>query len=119
MRVASAVLPRNIYAQMVERQVPRGATVAESIDVSYIEARKHCEAKVMQIIKECLQVNQKYCDPFFNLDRKSDCITPLSASGTPHYHELDKAIAKRYIEPSLYKYCTQLILQATRWTSTR
>ncbi|KAI9746078.1 MAG: hypothetical protein M1818_000759 [Claussenomyces sp. TS43310] len=87
---ASAVLPRNIYAQMVERQVPGGKTAAESVDVSYTEARKHCEAKVTQIIKECLQINQKYCDPYFNLDNKYDCLRPLKAKAKARNTYIDE-----------------------------
>lgn len=79
---ASAVLPPNVYAQMVERQVPRGVTTAESVEVSYEEAKKHCQAKVAQIVKECTQINRKYTDPYFDLEDRYNSTTPLTAD--PH-----------------------------------
>lgn len=75
--LASAVLPRNVYAEMVKQQVPRGVTAAESVEVSYLEAKLECEAKVAQIVKECRQINQKYSDPYFDLKDYDTCLCPL------------------------------------------
>jgi hypothetical protein len=50
-RVASSVLPPNVYSKLVERQVPRGSTAAEPVGASYEIAKKECEKKVAQIVK--------------------------------------------------------------------
>lgn len=74
----SAVLPRNVYAQMVEEHAPKGITATASVTASYEESKKMCEAKVAQIVKECRQINEKYSDPYFDLDSRSHCLYPLS-----------------------------------------
>lgn len=50
-RLASAVLPPNVYSKLVEQQVPRGSTAAEPVFSSYEIAKKDCEKKVAQIVK--------------------------------------------------------------------
>lgn len=75
---ASAVLPPNVYTQLVGRRVPRGVTTAESVEASYLAATKDCEKKVAQVVKECRMVNQKYSDPYFDLTDRQHCLTPLS-----------------------------------------
>jgi hypothetical protein len=89
MFLASAVLPPNVYAEMVERQVPRGVTAAESVEVSYEAAKKHCQAKVAQIVKECVQINRKYSDPYFDLADRSICNSPLAADPEPDLDSRD------------------------------
>lgn len=64
--------------QMVEQQAPKGITATASITASYEESKKMCEAKGAQIVKECRQINKKYCDPYFDLDYRSQCLDPLS-----------------------------------------
>jgi hypothetical protein len=63
---------------MVEQRTPKGITATASVTASYEESKKMCEAKVAQIVKECRQNNEKYSDPYFNLDYRSQCIDPLS-----------------------------------------
>lgn len=79
-QIASAVLPPSVYAQSVGNQVPRGATAAESVAASYEIAKKDCEKKVAQIVKECRMVNQKYSDPYFDLNDRRMCLRPLKAN---------------------------------------
>lgn len=68
-----------MYAELVKSQVPRGSTAAESIEASYELAKKDCETKVAQIVKECRMVNQKYSDPYFDLNDTDGCLNPLRA----------------------------------------
>lgn len=80
---ASAVLPPNVYSQLVQSQVPRGVTLAESVDVSYQKAKESCQKKVAQIVKECTIVNQKYSDQYFDLEYRGLCQYPLRANSRP------------------------------------
>ena len=62
---------------MVEKQVPKGKTETTSVTTSYEEAKKICLAKVAQISKECRRINQKYNDPYFDLEDRWDSLSPL------------------------------------------
>jgi Calpain family cysteine protease len=75
---ASAVLPPNVYTQLLGRNVPRGVTTSESVEASYLAAKKDCQKKVAQIVSECTIINQKYSDPYFDLGDRGYCIVPLS-----------------------------------------
>lgn len=74
---ASAILPKNIYASKISNLVPQGATISHPVSTSYDAAVASCKAKVQQIVGECRAINQKYTDPYFNLDNYRDCLTPL------------------------------------------
>lgn len=74
---ASAILPKNIYASKISKLVPQGATTSRPVSASYDAAVASCKAKVKQIVSECLSINQKYTDPYFNLNKYPDCLTPL------------------------------------------
>lgn len=73
----SAILPRNVYAEMVERHACKGVTATASVTASYEESKKTCQAKVAQIVRECRQINQKYTDPYFDLDDRQFCLDRL------------------------------------------
>jgi hypothetical protein len=51
---------------------------SEGVEVSYLEAKKDCQKKVAQIVRECMIINQKYSDPYFDLTNRSYCLEPLS-----------------------------------------
>lgn len=63
--------------------MPRGVTVAENVGVSYQNAKTLCEKKVAQIVRECTMINQKYSDPYFDLEDRGHCLYPLRANSRP------------------------------------
>ncbi|MCJ1307921.1 hypothetical protein MMC25_001569 [Agyrium rufum] len=58
---------------------PTQRTECEGVVGSYEKVKKACIAKVDQIIQECESINQKYSDPYFDLDDQNRCINCLSA----------------------------------------
>lgn len=95
----SAILPRNVYAQMVEQQAPKGITATASVTASYEESKKMCEAKVAQIVKECRQINEKYSDPYFDLEDRSQCLDPLSIITVVKEETKDPLVAPQPVVP--------------------
>lgn len=47
--------------------MPSGEVSGQSVETSYKQAVRQCEAKVAQIVAECRLHNQKYSDPHFEL----------------------------------------------------
>lgn len=81
------VLPDDPYARAKAAQIPRGVIQGQDADKSYEEARQKCEQAVARIVRECLRVNQKYTDPYFDIevDLKSgrrDCLDGLGLLST-------------------------------------
>jgi len=60
--------------------MPQGDVKGESIAVSYKQAVQDCIAKVATIVAECRRNNQKYSDPYFDLDDMDYCLNSLSAT---------------------------------------
>lgn len=66
---------------------------------------KACETKVAQIIKECQAINQKYSDPYFDLENADDSLFPLSAKARTEEDELPpsfKRIGDIFDNPRFY-----------------
>ena len=63
--------------------MPKGLTETECSTKSYEESVKTCQTKVAQIVRNCKQINQKYSDPYFDLENHSHCIWPLYGRTVP------------------------------------
>lgn len=79
---ALAVLPNNPYARIKAVKVSKSAGEGEPTVKTYEQARDDCVRDVNRIIKECRRVNQKYRDPYFDLEidlkvGKRDCLDGL------------------------------------------
>lgn len=59
---------------------PKGEVEGRSVNASYEEAVKECEAKVAQIVAECKRNNRKYTDIHFDLDDFDFCLRALPAT---------------------------------------
>ena len=80
---AFTVLPNNLYAQRVEKNVPKGLIKGENAVASFEEAVETCKKKVQKISQECRRVNQKYRDPHFDIEfdlkwGTRDCLDGLT-----------------------------------------
>ncbi|KAI1432678.1 cysteine proteinase [Xylaria sp. CBS 124048] len=62
----TTVIPPSEHAEQAVRPLNKG--VGKSTQASYEEAAAICRAKVDKIVKECRRVNQKYRDPYFDLE---------------------------------------------------
>ncbi|KAI1823472.1 hypothetical protein F4861DRAFT_531595 [Xylaria intraflava] len=73
------VLPSNAYAERAAR--PSSKAVGKLTQASYEEVAAVCKANVAKIVKECRRVNQKYRDPYFDLelDMRSGCRDTLQS----------------------------------------
>ena len=74
----TAILPPEVLGKKASPRMPQGPATAENVTVSYEAARKDCITKVAKIIQECRRINEKYSDPYFDLEAKTDCNLPLS-----------------------------------------
>lgn len=77
------VLPDNPLALKKAAKAPKGVVQGQREAKSYEEAVAECRRNVQRIIRECQRINQKYRDPFFDIewDLKSGqryCLDGLS-----------------------------------------
>lgn len=116
---ASAILPKNIYASKISKLVPQGATTSHPVSASYDAAVASCKAKVVQIVRECRSINQKYSDPYFNLSNLEDCLSPLHrirrerrsgsrASSRSRSEDGDSDDASNWMQPPSVKRVTDI-----------
>ena len=76
------VLPHNPHALKKAANAPKGA-IQQRAAKSYEEASAECERNVQRIVKECRRVNQKYRDPYFDIEwdlksNRRNCLNGLA-----------------------------------------
>ena len=66
---------------------------------------KACKTKVAQIVKECRAINQKYSDPYFDLENAEDSLFPLAAKARTEEDDLPpsfKRVGDIFDNPRFY-----------------
>ncbi|PYH91070.1 cysteine proteinase [Aspergillus ellipticus CBS 707.79] len=66
--LVNTVLPDNPYARIKAARTPKGVIQGHHVGKSYGQAQKECQRAVERIAKECERLNQKYCDPHFDIE---------------------------------------------------
>ena len=82
----------------------------EPVSVSYKQAVAECQAKVKQIEKECLALNQKYRDPHFDMEKYgwsddnklNDCLMSLGDDKLSLVPGSVKRVADIFDQPEFY-----------------
>ncbi|KAI9666018.1 MAG: hypothetical protein M1821_003953 [Bathelium mastoideum] len=113
--------PAKVFTVLPQsQQIPRGATsngkvkdaagVGELVSTSYKQAADECVAKVRKIVKECLALNQKYRDPYFNMEKYgmvgekpfNDCLMGLEDNELDLAPKSVKRIEDIFDDPKFY-----------------
>ena len=92
----TAILPPEVLGKKAPPQTPQGPAIAENVTLSYETAKKQCIAKVAKIVRECRRINEKYSDPYFDLEDKTDCNLPLSAPTDDESDDSDAPLTGTY-----------------------
>ncbi|PWY78339.1 putative calpain [Aspergillus heteromorphus CBS 117.55] len=71
--LVNTVLPDNPYARMKAARTPKGVIQGHHVGKSYEQAQKECQRAVERIARECERLNQKYCDPHFDIEVDLKC----------------------------------------------
>lgn len=101
------ILPSNPYARSKAANAPHGVVSGQSAARSYDEARNECLRDVDRIVRECRRVNQKYRDPFFDIQSdlktgKRDCLDGLNKSDQGMRPKGVKRVADIFEDPQFY-----------------
>ena len=81
--LVTAILPPEVLGKKALPRPPQGPATAEPVTLSYETAKKECIAKVAKIVRECRRINEKYNDPYFDLEDRLDSNLPLSVPQDP------------------------------------
>ncbi|XPS78438.1 hypothetical protein M3J09_010451 [Ascochyta lentis] len=101
------IFPPSLYANLLPPQRKSGLVKGKNAAESYEAAAKACRARIERIVRECERTNEKFTDPDFDIEVRSDnCL-----NGLMQWYE-DSERASPTVSPTRLGYALDTIIQA-------
>lgn len=103
------IFPSSLYANLLPPQRKSGTSTGKNAAESYEVAAAECRARVKRVVRECHRTNEKFTDPEFDIeDRSQNCLRGLK------FWNNDKPIAtgSSTVSPDQLGYALSTLIQS-------